>query len=63
MGGQVDDRAEAACWCVTRGMVKQAVPLNEARHVCERRRDSEAAVSCENETGGRFQHPARHVRS
>jgi len=28
--------------------------LNKACHVCERRRDSEAAVSCENEAGGLF---------
>ena len=33
--------------------------LNKARHVCERRRDREAAVSCENKAGGRFQHPAK----
>ena len=29
--------------------------LNKARHVCERRRDSEAAVFCENEAGVLFQ--------
>jgi hypothetical protein len=32
--------------------------LNKGRHVCERRRDSEA-VSCENKAAGLFQHPAR----
>ena len=32
--------------------------LNKARHVCERRRDGEAAVSRENEAGGLFQPPA-----
>src|SRR5574340_50623 len=33
--------------------------LNKARHVCERRRDGEATVSCENDAGGLFQHPVR----
>jgi len=33
--------------------------LNKARHVCERRRESEAAVSCENVAGDVFQHPER----
>ena len=37
--------------------------LNKARHGCERRRDSEAAVSCENKAGGLFQHPARCCES
>ncbi|WHZ29660.1 MAG: Chaperone protein DnaJ [Nitrospira sp.] len=30
---------------------------SKARHVCERRRDGEAAVSRENEAGGLLQHP------
>jgi hypothetical protein len=33
--------------------------LNKARHVCERRRESEAAVSCENAAGDVFEHPER----
>ena len=35
---------------------------NKERHVCERRRVGEAAVSCENAAGGLFPHPARACR-
>ncbi len=34
---------------------------NKGRHVCERRRDGEAAVSCENDAREILQHPYNEV--
>ena len=34
---------------------------NKAGHAGERRRESEAVVSCENAAGGMFPHPAKTV--
>ena len=52
---EVDLAMDLACFSEV-----HAAP-NKMRHVCERRRDGEAAVSRENEAGGLFQHPAERV--
>ncbi len=56
---EIPQDVQRRCILTRPARTRRDASLDKARHVCERRRESEAAVFCENAAEGRLQHPDR----